>query len=80
MSKLKIAINITLDMIQWLLFLMFGEGLAELTCSRSSSTSYFVVDLDTCRAPDMNTYFNDGANLMTQCNTNNGHVSICIWM
>lgn len=66
-------------MIQWLLLLMMiTEGLAELTCIKSGSI-YFPRDNDKCRAPDFNTAFNNGEDLMTNCR-GDGSVSIfCVW-
>lgn len=50
-------------MIQLLLFLMMiGEGLAGLTCYESSN--YYLSDVDKCWAPDFNTAFNNGEDLM----------------
>lgn len=63
-------------MIQWLLVLMMiAEGLAELTCDRWSGSVYIPADKDTCRASDINTAFNNGANLMRGCILD-GRVSI----
>ena len=72
--------HILVAMITWLLVLMMiAEGSAGLTCYDYGGSRHYPSDKVKCRAPDMNTYFNDGANLMTQCN--NGNVSISfVWM
>ena len=63
--------------------MMIAEGFAELTCVDYDAGYYYPYDEDTCRAPDINTAFNDGENLMTDCNGGwgKGRVSISfVWM
>ena len=71
---------ILVAMIEWLLLLMMiAEGSAGLTCFEYER-KYFPVDKDKCRAPDINTVFNNGDNLMTRCDDDGRRRSVSIFL